>query len=231
MAYESMVDAMERTYLWEAYNPPNLPYEIALGEDTNNHLYSEQLAMDTMHEPVPDNPQAKSHVEGFLFVHDDIVWHRDILTTLANSQQNAMVGHRPLTRETNDWIWTNVYVGWPAIDRFLQRYMQSREAPAMFLGMSDFFYVTKAETPRFARLAKHMIHSGVFLEVAIPSLLRTFLLEPNSHYPNPRKANVLRVVNRELMESGCLERQECDVVHLVKMWSSLNGILSHIIHA
>jgi hypothetical protein len=231
MAYESMVDAMERTYLWEAYNPPNLPFAISLGEDTNTHLYSEDLAMDSTRDPIPDNPQAKSHVAGFLFMHDDIVWHRDLLTTLANSQQNAVVGHRPFARDTNDWIWTNLYVGWPAVDRFLQRYMQSRAAPAMFLGMSDFFYVTKAETPRFARLAKNMIHSGVFLEVAIPSLLRTFMSEPNSHYPAPQNANVFRVVAREDMENGCLERQECDVVHLVKMWSSINGILSHIIHA
>ena len=78
-----MVDAMERTYLWDAYGPPNLPFGISLGEDMTTHLYSEELAMDETREPTPDNAQAKPHVTGFLFMHDDVVWHRDLLESLA----------------------------------------------------------------------------------------------------------------------------------------------------
>jgi hypothetical protein len=239
LAYESMVNAIERTYAWDRYPPPKLPFGLLLGENADTHTYSEYAAMDTTQEPMLH----EEDVKGFVFIHDDAVWHPSLIPSLVNGNQNAIATPEIWTYARDDRHWTHFDVGIAAMERFLSRYRPAQglfpRPQNLYLAQSDLFYVISRDAYRFARIGRQMRESGVFLEIAVPTILQSFTETMPSHYSSPSELRMLRLWtcwDRDRLNPAAMARiarekihqDNFEIVHPVKM-STFAGAQGHLL--
>jgi hypothetical protein len=104
-----------------------------------------------------------SGIDGFLFTHDDVVWSSHRVFAEINRAKLASGSNWSYSTK---WEWMSSGVV-ESMKRFEQRY---RSIKGMY-GQSDFYFVPLRHAPHFARMGRQMLSAGVFLEVAVPSIL------------------------------------------------------------
>lgn len=216
-AYESMVHAME-TRLSMIQNIDSVLRSIPFAEIVGGDPYSEAsaAALDAV-------PPIDSDIDGFLFTHDDVVWAPERVFLDVN---NAIIAtDAPWSSSTVEWMWTLLHVGARAMERFTHRY---RNINGRY-GQSDFFYVPLKNAPHFARVGRQMLHSEVFLEIAVPSIIADF--RSATKYINLQTSWDESRQNPSVMGKRAMEIAQgpYDLIHPVKM-SSLSCVLAHIFY-
>jgi len=98
----------------------------------------------------------------------------------------------------------------------------------MYLGASDFFYITSTDAIRFARMGRQMLESGVFLEIAVPTILKS--ITDNIQILGLWTSWDAQRGNPAAMAASAQEaiQHGVDIVHPVKI-SILEGAMGHMI--
>jgi hypothetical protein len=213
-AYESMVHAMEtRLSNFQDIDSAlrSLPFAQIVGGDT----YSEAEAATFDAVPPPD-----SDIDGFLFTHDDVVWSSErVFFELGR----AVIATDNFWSPSSEWMWTSLDTGARAMERFAQRYRRINGR----YGQSDFFFIPLKQAPHFARVGKQMLHSGVFLELAVPSIIADF--DSNTKYVNLDTSWDASRTNPSIMAQRAIDSVHgpYDLIHPVKL-SSLSCVFAHL---
>jgi hypothetical protein len=177
-------------------------------------------------------------VEGFLFLHDDVVWQPTLTFGSASrglgpcpqkSEKGEDLGCFPsLMPNDTAWTWASSAIGWKAFKKF-QKELEGSNDPksslAAFYGQSDFYYISRKETATFLKYGKQMRLAELFLEIAVPTLMVSYLGVNNETLKLATDWSHKRS-DPDAMKA-LLQSLSADVVHPIKLITP-RGILAHI---
>jgi hypothetical protein len=187
LAYESMVDAIER--IADIRYKKGRHYNITYADTID--------------------------VDGALFLHDDVAFHAEISTNVSWLPHNNE-HHGPLLPSSR-WYWGNSTWGLPAFQNAKNRVNSKLlKSMVPYRGYADVYFVHKSHMLTFASLGRTLLDSQVFLEVAVPTIFHGAFAPDTfqegrllSHYARHR-SNATRMVS-----DYC--SQGYDFVHPVKL--------------
>lgn len=159
-------------------------------------------------------------VDGFLFIHDDMIWKSDLEF---GPQQSMITEYLPLYENMPNWGWGSTEWGFPALRRLESKYGNAITAHP-FYGQADFYYVSIQDAANFATTGAKMKEMNVFLEIAVPMIF-------NSGCPENKIIKLYTDWYERRHDLSETQRQFCsqnyDIAHPVKL-STIQGILGHI---
>jgi hypothetical protein len=163
--------------------------------------------------------QTPKKTDGFLFLHDDVFWKKDV--HLAGPVSWRMQDAACISDDKGEWNWIRHATGMQALNRFATDF--KKKIPICY-GQADEYYVSNENALEFFTLGLQMRLSNVFLEIAIPMIFSTFSHSTknlSTVWEEPQRQDAYAIA------SGVCSDVQYTFGHPVKL-SSLNGIKAHL---
>ena len=222
-AYESFVPPppIEQNYLWTAEQPPLEMFQM-LGEVQNTSfslLEAKSMLERRSKQPRPPNQDTAC----FIFTHDDVLPNYTRLDTfLKNPTQNAIATPNPWPNDL--WVWTNTRSSRLAYKLHEIQYLTLKPEDLRW-GQSYFFFVHLQDAKRVALVGRQLLQNGLFLEIAVPSLIQVM---PST----PRFLNLYTLWDKNRSNPDIMLQQACqgafDIVHPIEI-STHRGLSAHLL--
>jgi hypothetical protein len=161
-------------------------------------------------------PQSQDNIKGFLFLHDDIIWKSDIVFDRPVIAEVTQIHLSP------DWYWQTYEMGLPALDKFRSKY--NKQEIQAYHGQADLFFVPLDNAAQFAIMGRQMREMGVFLEIAVPTIMSSNIMKGTTILKLYSPFNEHRADPSHIVKTFY---QEYDIAHPVKL-TSMNGLLGQI---
>ena len=154
------------------------------------------------------------------------MWSNGLLEELAEKEESA-VEEKNILDLNGNWFWLDSEYGKRAMNIYKEHY--DIHIQSFNYGQSDFFYVTVNQATIFAEKGRQMMQSGIFLEIAVPTLLhnaRVLSYITSWDYSNLRiDVEYMASLTQQLLcKQGDLGKYY--MAHPIKL-SKLPGLLAH----
>lgn len=198
--------------------------------------------------------------KGYFYINDDVIlnyWNLGEFNTTTIWESPSLFSSANMTGQTpEDWYWwvspyglikcrqaceevaaighnstsTHAFLRWPLA--FL--YLNSNNSLKCFSGRSDIFYIPQKHARTFSRISSIFYEHKVFLEIAVPTILRLLDLEsninrlPGYYIPGDVRKKDLRVTDSRFFWSVYFWKRKEWFIHPFKLHhSQLDKKLNH----
>lgn len=157
-------------------------------------------------------------IDGYLFMHDDVVWDENINLNSINSRITETI------QFTLQPTWDHIQGqnGYTALNLFntisdLKIPVQNED---IYFGQSDFYFISRNDASMFFKIASFMRKSNLFLEIAIPMFIKYFSPNRDKSLNSLLKIFTTWDSSRKNVDfyfkEGCRGSTKYDYVHPIK---------------
>jgi STELLO glycosyltransferases len=176
------------------------------------------FAYESVVHSIQETTDILSSINGYLFMHDDVIWDG----ALEFDSMHTRITQLTTLRDLPAWDWINTEMGYTALNTFktLSGSTIDMIAENMVFGQSDFFFISQNDASTFFKIASMMRKSNVFLEIAVPFLVKYFLDSNQISMPLLKIYTIWDASRNDrnaFFTRGCQSNIKYDYVHPIKL--------------